>query len=110
MRHAATVLYLSRVTGQDVLGPDGRIIGRLADLTADLVEESGPHLVDRLVVKRARGSYLLVPWDTVANLGHNQLVLTADAADALVRGLWDPAEHPAWARFIADERDRLAAS
>ena len=52
MRHAATVLLLSRVTGQDVLGPDGRVIGRLADLTADLVEESGPHLVDRVVVRR----------------------------------------------------------
>ena len=81
MRHAATVLLLSRLTGQDVLGPDGRVIGRLADLTADLVEESGPHLVDRVVVRQARGSYLLVPWETVANLGHNQLVLTVDAAD-----------------------------
>jgi sporulation protein YlmC with PRC-barrel domain len=81
MRHAATVLLLSRVTGQDVLGPDGRVIGRLADLTADLVEESGPHLVDRVVVKQARGSYLLIPWEKVANLGHNQLVLAVDAAD-----------------------------
>ena len=76
------MLLLSRVTGQDVLGPDGRVIGRLADLTADLVEESGPHLVDRVVVKQARGAYLLIPWDAVANLGHNQLVLTIDAADS----------------------------
>ena len=81
MRHAATVLLLSRITGHDVLAPDGRVIGRLADLTADLVEESGPHLVDRVLVRRGRGSYLLVPWEAVANVGHNQLVLDVDAAD-----------------------------
>jgi len=81
MRHAATVLLLSRITGHDVLAPDGRVIGRLADLTADLVEESGPHLVDRVLVRRGRGSYLLVPWEAVANVGHNQLVLGVDAAD-----------------------------
>lgn len=75
------MLLLSRVTGQDVLGTDGRVIGRLSDLTADLVEESGPHLVDRLVVKQPHGSYLLVPWDAVANVGLNQLVLTVDTAD-----------------------------
>ncbi|HTY26634.1 MAG TPA: magnesium transporter [Mycobacterium sp.] len=74
------MLLLSRVTGEDVLGPDGRVIGRLADLTADLVEESGPHLVDRVVVKR-RGTTLMVPWEAVANVGHNQLVLAVDATD-----------------------------
>ena len=81
MGHAATVLLLSRITGEDVLGPDGRVIGRLADLTADLVEESGPHLVDRVVVKR-RAKSLLVPWEAVANVGHNQLVLAVDPADS----------------------------
>ncbi|MFN8032606.1 MAG: magnesium transporter [Mycobacterium sp.] len=74
------MLLLSRVTGEDVLGPAGRVVGRLADLTADLVEESGPHLVDRAVVKR-HGTNLLVPWDKVANVGHNQLVLAVDPAD-----------------------------
>ena len=80
MRHASCVLFLSRVTGQDVLGPDGRVIGRLVDLTADLVEDSGPHLVDRVVVKRGRGALLLLPWETVANVGRDQLVLGVDAA------------------------------
>jgi len=32
----------------------------------------------------------------------------ADQADALVRDVWDPAEYPAWASFIADERARPA--
>ncbi len=83
MRHASCVLLLSRVTGQDVLAPDGRVIGRLADLTMDLVEESGPHLVDRVVVKRGRSAPpLLIPWQAVTNVGQNQLVLTVDAADA----------------------------
>jgi sporulation protein YlmC with PRC-barrel domain len=80
MRHASCVLFLSRVTGQDVLGPDGRVIGRLVDLTADLVEDSGPHLVDRVVVKRGRGALLLLPWESVANVGRDQLVLGVDAA------------------------------
>ncbi|MCB0937781.1 MAG: magnesium transporter [Mycobacterium sp.] len=74
------MLFLSRVTGQDVLGPDGRVIGRLVDLTADLVEDSGPHLVDRVVVKRGRGALLLLPWESVANVGRDQLVLGVDAA------------------------------
>jgi hypothetical protein len=28
-------------------------------------------------------------------------------ADAIVRDVWDPAEHPVWAAFIADECARL---
>ena len=61
------------------VGPDGRVIGRLVDLTADLVEDSGPHLVDRVVVKRG-AALLLLPWETVANVGRDQLVLGVDAA------------------------------
>ena len=33
MRHADTVLLLSRVTGREVVGPDRRGVGRLSDLT-----------------------------------------------------------------------------
>ncbi len=29
---------------------------------------------------------------------------TEEQADAIVQDVWDPAEHPAWAAFIADER------
>ena len=39
MRHADAVLLLSRVTGRNVLGPDGREVGRLTDLT---VRVDGP--------------------------------------------------------------------
>lgn len=34
---------------------------------------------------------------------------TREQADALVRDLWDPAEHPAWSAFMADERARIPA-
>ncbi|MFI5047899.1 MAG: protein tyrosine phosphatase family protein [Acidimicrobiia bacterium] len=33
---------------------------------------------------------------------------SAAEADAHVRGLWDPAEHPAWDAFLAAERSRPA--
>lgn len=82
MGHAATVLLLSRLAGQDVLASDGRVVGRLADLTADLVEESGRHLVDRIVVRSGRRTQLLIPWQYVGALGHHQVVLTMAAADA----------------------------
>lgn len=29
---------------------------------------------------------------------------SAEEADALVHDVWDPSEHPVWARFIADQR------
>lgn len=102
MRHASCVLFLSGVTGQDVLGPDGRVIGRLADLTADLVEDSGPHLVDRVVVKRGRGALLLVPWAAVANVGRDQLVLGVGAAGADRYAVDDVAE------ALADQEILLA--
>ena len=50
------------MTGQDVLGPDGQVVGRLADLTVRLDEQAGPHLVERLLVRRHRAPDLLMPW------------------------------------------------
>ncbi|AQT82458.1 magnesium transporter [Mycolicibacterium litorale] len=73
------MLLLSRVTGLDVLRPDGRVIGRLADLTADLGDQSGPQLVQRLLVRRRRAEPLLTPWHRVVGFGPTQVVL-ADAA------------------------------
>lgn len=35
---------------------------------------------------------------------------TVEQADALVRDVWDPAEHPVWAAFIADERARFGSA
>ncbi|BBY63823.1 magnesium and cobalt transport protein CorA [Mycolicibacterium helvum] len=75
------MLLLSGVTGGAVLGSDGRVLGRLADLTASL-GESGPQLVARLLITRRNGSSLLVPWDQVTDFGPSQVVLSADAAGA----------------------------
>jgi sporulation protein YlmC with PRC-barrel domain len=75
------VLPLSRETGQDVLGPDGRVLGRLADLTVRLGEQTGPHLVERLLVQRHRAPDLLMPWAAIESFEHTGV---------LVRGTDDP--------------------
>ena len=77
------VLLLTRVTGRDVLGPDGRVIGRLRDLTVRLGEQPGSGLVERLVVARRRAPTLLLPWAAVTNVGSDQVVLAVDG-DALI--------------------------
>jgi sporulation protein YlmC with PRC-barrel domain len=53
------------MTGQDVLCPDGRVTGRLADLTVRLDEQAGRHLVERLLVHRHRAADLLMPWAAI---------------------------------------------
>jgi sporulation protein YlmC with PRC-barrel domain len=75
------VLLLTGVTGRDVLGPDGRVLGRLADLTVRLSDQAGPQLVERLVVTRRRSPTLVLPWAVVANVGSDQVVLTVGAAE-----------------------------
>ena len=55
-RHVCDVLALSRLTGRDVLGPDGRALGRLVDLTVRLGTATGPHLVERILVAAAARS------------------------------------------------------
>jgi hypothetical protein len=56
------------MTGQDVLCPDGRVAGRLADLTVRLAEHAGPHLVERLLVQRHRAPDLLMPWAAIESV------------------------------------------
>jgi sporulation protein YlmC with PRC-barrel domain len=56
------VLSLSQVTGQEVVGPNGEVVGRVRDLTARLDDEAGPELVERILVRRNRGTDLLLPW------------------------------------------------
>lgn len=68
MRHADRVLLLSRVTGRQVRGPDGRGVGRLADLTVRL-DGDRPPVINRLVVTRRGGPTLLVPWAAVEDFG-----------------------------------------
>ena len=75
------MLLLSRISGQEVLGPDGRVAGRVADLTVRLDEQAGPHLVERLLVRRHRAPDLLVPWAAIESF-ENTCVL--------VRGTDDP--------------------
>lgn len=70
------VLLLSRVTGRDVLGPDRRRVGRLADLTVR-VDGGGPPVVNRLVVTRRAGPTLLVPWAAVDSFDPGPVVLAA---------------------------------
>ena len=78
--HAPRVLLLSRMTGQDVLGPDGRVSGRLADLTVRLDGQARPHLVERLLVRRHRAADLLVPWAAIESF-ENTCVLIRDTDD-----------------------------
>jgi len=78
MLHACDVLLLTRLTGRDVLGLDGRVIGRLADLTVRLNRGSESHLVERLVVTRRHDAELVLPWTAVANFHAGQVVLGAD--------------------------------
>lgn len=71
------MLELSRLIGREVLGPDSRPVGKLADLTVRLDAAEGPHRVHRLLVSR-RGPALLVPWHAAGALHAGQVVLRAD--------------------------------
>jgi hypothetical protein len=73
--HAPRVLSLSRELGQEVQAGDGRVLGRLADLTVRLGGADGPHLVDRLLVRRRGPSDLLVPWSAVESFEHTGVLL-----------------------------------
>lgn len=74
----ALVLLLSRVVGAPVLESDGRLIGRLADLSIRLHTE--PHAVAQFVVRLPRAQLLVVPTAEVDFHG-GQLVLTAGAGE-----------------------------
>src|SRR3982074_693546 len=50
------------MTGQEVVGPNGEVVGRVKDLTVRLDDEAGPEFVERILVRRVRGSDLLLPW------------------------------------------------
>ena len=82
MRHACGVLLLTRLIGRDVLGPDGHVLGRLADLTVRLNHGSESQLVARLVVARRHAAELVLPWTAVANFHSGRVVLGTDEAAA----------------------------
>lgn len=64
------VLLLSQMIHRDVLDSDGRVVGRIADLTADLGRQDTAILVDGLLVQRRGAPDLLVPWAAVASFWH----------------------------------------
>jgi len=67
------VLVLSRATGQNVRAADGRVIGKLRDLTARLGVEHP--VVYRLVIGSRRGLTYLVPWTAVATFEPSEVQL-----------------------------------
>jgi sporulation protein YlmC with PRC-barrel domain len=73
--HAPGVLSLSREIGQEVRGPDGRPVGRVADLTVRLGQEDGPRLVDRLLVQLHGEPDMLVPWTAIESFEHTGVLL-----------------------------------
>lgn len=75
------MLLLSRLIGQQVSTPDGRAVGRLADLTVRLGGDGNSHLVHRLVVRLPDGRRGLLPWDAVEHF-HVGRVVTAAAPTA----------------------------
>ena len=71
------MLSLSQVTGQDVWGSDGRVLGRVADLTTRLDDQAGPHMVERILVCR-RGPDLLMPWAAIESFEHTGVLMHAN--------------------------------
>lgn len=77
------VLLLSRLTGQQVSTRDGRIAGRLADLTVRLAGNGTPHLVHRLVLRLPDGRRALLPWAAVEHFHTGRVVVaTVPAASS----------------------------
>lgn len=67
MRHAVTVLLLSRLIGQPVRGPDGEVIGRLADMSVRL--HSDPPAVRAVLIRGPHARMLMVPSEDVVVRG-----------------------------------------
>src|SRR5689334_12072536 len=88
-RHAPRVLLLSRITGREVRGADGQLLGRLADLTVRLHERSSPMQVERILVWRRGTPDLLVPWRDVESLQHKVIKLIDDYERSAVRSIAD---------------------
>ena len=81
------MLLLSRVTGQQVLTPDGRAVGRLVDLTVRLDGGGAGQLVARLLVRLAGGRTVLLDWDSVQDFHPDRLIVAAAPAAGDTAGL-----------------------
>jgi sporulation protein YlmC with PRC-barrel domain len=85
----ADVLLLSRIAGAEVVGADGAVMGRLADLTVRLDGNSGPQTVARLLVSRRGAPAVLLSWDVVTNVHCGRPVLADGAVGASADELYD---------------------
>ncbi|WP_123024442.1 PRC-barrel domain-containing protein [Mycolicibacterium stellerae] len=83
------MLLLSRIAGLDVRGSDGRVLGRVADMTAGLGVDEMAALVERILVRRKHELDLLVPWETVKAFKPNAIELTSNGADFAVASVHD---------------------
>jgi sporulation protein YlmC with PRC-barrel domain len=79
------VLLLSRLIGQQVSTPEGRTVGRLADLTVRLNGDGNPHLVHRMVVRMPDGRRAVLPWDAAQQFHVGQVVIAAAPTSAAER-------------------------
>lgn len=68
------MLLLSRLTGRDVLGPDGDPVGRLYDLTVRLGTPTA--LVERILVRDGANEFL-IPWTAVQSFRHTEIALAS---------------------------------
>lgn len=73
--HNARLLTLSQETGKDVLDAEGQRVGRLADLFVNLDKQSGPQLVQRLLVRRRPAPDLYLPWSAIEKFEHSSVVI-----------------------------------
>jgi len=78
-------VLLSESTGQVVLGSGDRVIGRLADLSVNLDSQTGPRLIQRLLVRCRRAPDLLLPWAVVETFQHSGVRVRADVEPAQFR-------------------------
>ncbi len=81
------MLLLSRLIGQQVCTPDGRAVGRLADMTVRLDGNGSARLVERVVLRLRGGRIALLPWAAVASLHVGRVVVAAEPAGVGPAGL-----------------------
>lgn len=63
--------------------PDGRPLGRIADVTAHLGAPGGLTVVDRILIHRTQQHDILVPWTEVKSFAHNGIQLVGEGAHVI---------------------------
>lgn len=81
------MLLLSKITGREVRGPDGRVLGRVADVTARLGVNGELTLVERILVRSKQKHDMLAPWTAVRSFAHNGIELIPDGAESPVTSI-----------------------